>query len=235
MTMTAAEAASSPPAIHAGAVGQDLWRRPERPPRPLSSRGPAPAPVPSGRGPGLVTAPDAPATPGSARATSSSVRTTSSSVRAAPATPGPVRAAPATAPDTACVPPSSASRRLAVGRSPGCLARQPATSRRKSPGRSLTSAGLLTSRYMSAALVPEPNGPAPRHANTSTAPKLKMSLAGPASWPRTCSGDKNPGDRNPGDRNPGGPEPGGPEPASGRPPDAAACQISRGPSPVSRT
>jgi len=82
---------------------------------------------------------------------------------------------------------------------------------------------------MSAALVPEPNGPCPWHANTSTAPKLKMSLAGPASWPRTCSGDKNPGDRNPGE----------PKPASGSPLDAAALQIpisvSRGPSLASRT
>ena len=87
---------------------------------------------------------------------------------------------------------------------------------------------------MSAALVPEPNGPCPWHAKTSTAPKLKMSLAGPASWPRTCSGDKNPGDKNPGDNNPGEPES-----ASGSPLDAAALQIpmsvSRGPSLASRT
>jgi len=82
---------------------------------------------------------------------------------------------------------------------------------------------------MSAALVPEPNGPCPSPAKTSTAPKLKMSLAGPASWPRTCSGDKNPGDENPGE----------PKPASGSPLDAAALQIpmsvSRGPSLASRT
>ena len=107
---------------------------------------------------------------------------------------------------------------------------------------------------MSAALVPEPNGPCPLHANTSTAPKLKMSLAGPASWPRTCSGDKNPddktsgdkdpddktsGDKDPGDKDPGGKDPDEPKPASASPPDAAALQIamsvSRGPSLASRT
>jgi hypothetical protein len=51
-----------------------------------------------------------------------------------------------------------------------------------------------------------------------------MSLAGPVSWPRTCSGDKNSGD---------------PKPASGSPLAVAACQIpksvTRGPSAASRT
>jgi hypothetical protein len=57
-----------------------------------------------------------------------------------------------------------------------------------------SSAGLLTSRYISAALDPEPNGPCPVHAKVSTAPKLKMSLGGSALSPRACSGDKNPGE-----------------------------------------
>ncbi|HJY70751.1 MAG TPA: hypothetical protein VJ347_03140 [Streptosporangiaceae bacterium] len=47
---------------------------------------------------------------------------------------------------------------------------------------------------MSKALDPAPNGPCPLAAYTSTAPRLKTSLGGPASWPRACSGAKNPGD-----------------------------------------
>jgi hypothetical protein len=92
---------------------------------------------------------------------------------------------------------SSACRRPVAGRLPGCLARQLPTSHRRSPGRSPSSAGLLTSRYISAALVPEPNGPCPAHAKISTPPKLKMSLGGPVSSPRACSGDKNPGELKP--------------------------------------
>ena len=84
--------------------------------------------------------------------------------------------------------------RPAVGRLPGSLAMQSPISHRRSSGRSPSSAGLLTSRYISAALVPTPNGPCPRHANTSTAPRLKMSLAGPRSRPRTCSGDRYSGE-----------------------------------------
>jgi hypothetical protein len=52
----------------------------------------------------------------------------------------------------------------------------------------------LTSRYISPALDPEPNGPCPLAAYTSTAPRLKMSLARPMSWPRACSGDENSGE-----------------------------------------
>jgi hypothetical protein len=88
---------------------------------------------------------------------------------------------------------SSASRAPAVGRSLGRLARQPATTGRSPEPRPSSCAGLLTSRYISAALDPEPNGPCPLPAKASTVPRLKMSLAGPKSWPRTCSGDRKPG------------------------------------------
>ena len=88
--------------------------------------------------------------------------------------------------------PSSASRRPAPGRLPGSLARQPPISDRSSPGSSPSWAGLLTSRYISRAPDPEPNGPCPVAAYTSTAPRLKMSLAGPTSWPWACSGERNP-------------------------------------------
>jgi hypothetical protein len=91
-------------------------------------------------------------------------------------------------------PVSEATSPLADGRSPGDLARQPPTRSRSSLGRSPSSAGLLTSRYMSSALDPTPNGPCPVAAYTSTAPRLKMSLGGPTSCPRACSGDKNPGE-----------------------------------------
>jgi hypothetical protein len=89
--------------------------------------------------------------------------------------------------------PNSASSRPALGRRSGSLARQLPISHRSSPGRSPSSAGLLTSRYISRALDPEPNGPCPVAPYTSTAPRLKMSLGGPRSWPRACSGDMNPG------------------------------------------
>jgi hypothetical protein len=76
---------------------------------------------------------------------------------------------------------SSATSSLAVGRLSGCLARHLPTSDRSSPGSPPRSAALLTSRYMSKALDPAPNGPCPQAAYTSTAPRLKMSLGGPAS------------------------------------------------------
>jgi hypothetical protein len=119
---------------------------------------------------------------------------------------------------------SSASSRLAVGRLLGCLARHFPTTGRSSSGRSLSSAGLLTSRYISPALDPEPNGPWPPAAYTSTAPRLKISLAGPTSGPRACSGDKNPSE---------------PESSSGSASASADGQIpkltTRGPSGVSST
>ena len=108
--------------------------------------------------------------------------------------PGSGRAATASARALGRIAPSSVSSWLAVGRLLGCLARQLSTSRRSSSGRSPSSAGLLIRRYINLALDPEPNGPYPLAANTSTAPRLKMSLAGPMSWPRACSGDKNPGE-----------------------------------------
>src|SRR5439155_887872 len=90
--------------------------------------------------------------------------------------------------------PAPASSWRAVGRSRGCLARQLATSERSSPGTLSRSAWLLTSRYMSAACDPAPNGPVPVAAKVRTEPRLKMSLAGPMSAPRTCSGDMYPGE-----------------------------------------
>lgn len=46
---------------------------------------------------------------------------------------------------------------------------------------------------MSNASDPTPNGPCPQAAYTSTEPRLKMSLGGPTSCPKACSGDANPG------------------------------------------
>ena len=100
----------------------------------------------------------------------------------------------ASQPGAGCMAPTSASSSRAVGRSPGCLARHLSTRGRSSAGISARSAGLLTSRYMSAALDPVPNGPCPVAAKVSTAPRLNTSLAGPMSTPRTCSGDMYPGD-----------------------------------------
>jgi hypothetical protein len=117
---------------------------------------------------------------------------------------------------------SSASNRLAVGRLLGCLARQAPIGRRISSGSSPRSGGLLTSRYISPALVPEPNGPCPLAAYTSTAPRLKISLASPMSWPRACSGDENSSKSSSG---------GALALATGEIPNS----ISRGPSSVSRT
>ena len=86
------------------------------------------------------------------------------------------------------------SKRLAVGRSSGLLARQLPISSRNSAGRESRRAGRLTTRYISAALDPEPNGPWPVAEKVSTAPRLKMSLGGPRTWPRACSGDMNLGE-----------------------------------------
>jgi hypothetical protein len=123
--------------------------------------------------------------------------------------------------DTEDAPCNSATSSLAVGRLSGCLARHLPTSDRSSPGSGPRSAALLTSRYMSKALDPAPNGPCPPAAYTSTAPRLKMSLAGPASWPRACSGAKNPADPRSAPVTPATPE--SPNP------------VTRGPSSSSRT
>ena len=222
-TMTAAEMASSPPTAHARAGGRDPRSRDSRgrDSRSRDSRGRdprrrgrrrrelcRPPSPPSGPLPPLPN-PGSPAdAPASARAPAST-----------PATIGPGRPSPC---DRRA--PNSASRAPAAGRSPGCLARQLLTSGRSSSGRPSSSAGLLTSRYISAALDPEPNGPCPVHAKVSTAPRLKMSLAGLPSSPRACSGDENPGQ---------------PSPSPGNPLAAAAYAIpksaSRGPSSASRT
>ena len=100
----------------------------------------------------------------------------------------------ASQPGAGWIAPTWASNSRAVGRSLGCLARQFPISPRSSRGTFPRLAGLLTSRDMTAALEPEPNGPWPVAAKVSTAPRLNMSLAGLMSEPRTCSGDMNLGE-----------------------------------------
>ena len=100
----------------------------------------------------------------------------------------------ASQPGEGWIAPTWVSSSRAVGRSLGCLARQFPIRPRSSPGTLARLAGLLTSRYISAAFDPEPKGPSPVAAKVSTAPRLNMSLAGPMSKPRTCSGDMNPGE-----------------------------------------
>jgi hypothetical protein len=230
MKITTAEAATSPPTAHAGADGRDQRRRECRPPPPPPTVRADASPVASTGSAGPTTVGATPAAAAPASATPAAATTAASAAVAAPAAaPIPAAAAPAVgatthAPARDRITSSSASTSLAAGRLTGCLARQSPISNRRSPGRPPRFAGLLTSRYISAALVPEPNGPCPVHANTSTAPRLKMSLAGPRSWPSTCSGDRNPA---------------GPKSSSGSPLAAAALQIpksvSRGPCSVSRT
>jgi hypothetical protein len=151
-TRTAAEAASSPLTIQAGAGGRDQPRRERRPPPcPFQGGNPATDTVgadAAGSGP--------PPVPGPA-----SVAVTCATCEAEIAATGPVGRAtrPASAAARDWMTPSSATRRPALGRLPGCLARQPSTSQRRSSGTSPRVAGLLTSRYISAALVPAPNGP----------------------------------------------------------------------------
>ena len=90
--------------------------------------------------------------------------------------------------------PTPASRPLAVGRWLGSLARQRSISGRTVGGTWSRLGVPWTTRYSSAAVVPVPNGPSPVAANARTAPRLKMSLGGPTSFPMACSGDMNPGD-----------------------------------------
>jgi hypothetical protein len=196
-TMMAAVTASSPPVTHAVAGGREPRSRGSR--RPPTGHGSPQASAPAG---------DAADGPASAQAPAAvddaADDPPAADVRApadAPASAGVLRSASAaatigTASPSACDrrAPKSASSRSAAGRLPGSLARQLPTSDRSSHGMSPSSAGLLTSRYISAALDPEPNGPCPVHAKVSTAPKLKMSLGGSALSPRACSGDKNPGE-----------------------------------------
>ncbi len=100
----------------------------------------------------------------------------------------------ASQPGAGWIAPTWVSSSPAAGRSLGCLARHFPTRPRSSPGTLPRLAGLLTSRYISAAFDPEPNGPFPVAAKVSTAPRLNTSLAGPMSEPSTCSGDMNPGE-----------------------------------------
>ena len=96
-----------------------------------------------------------------------------------------------------------------MGRSPGRFSRQLVHYGPQLRTYVIELAGLFTSRYISAALDPEPNGPCPVAAKASTAPRLKMSLADPTSPARTCSGDRKPG-LMPGTCGVPGPEPGQP-------------------------
>jgi len=80
-----------------------------------------------------------------------------------------------------CSAPTSASRPLAAGRWPGSLARQRSIVGRSVAGTRSRSGVPCTTRYSSAAVVPVPNGPSPVAAKASTAPRVKMSLAGPTS------------------------------------------------------
>ena len=225
-TMTAAEIASSPPTAHARVGGRDSRGRD---PRSRDSRGQDPRcrdlrrrepwRPPSPSSPPSWPLPPLPPDPGHGSPADAAASARAPASAPAPAAIGPGRPSPR---DRRA--PNSASRALAAGRSPGCLARHLLTSGRSSSGRLSSSAGLLTSRYISAALDPEPNGPCPVHAKVSTAPRLKMSLAGLPSSPRACSGDENPGQ---------------PSPSPGNPLAAAAYAIpksaSRGPSSASRT
>ncbi len=90
--------------------------------------------------------------------------------------------------------PVSASTTQAVGRSRGSAARQRSTSGRTSAGTRSRAAWPLTRRWTSVMFEPVPNGPSPVAAKVRTAPRLKMSLAGPTWRPSACSGDMKPGE-----------------------------------------
>ena len=135
---TTAQAATAPAAIHARPRRRDQRRRERRRPPGQGS----PADTPAGE--------EAPASEGEEALASEGEDTPASDE---------AQSDPGTAP--APIAPSSPSSRLADGRSPGCLARQLPTRDRSSPGSSPRSAGLLTSRYISNALDPAPNGPCP--------------------------------------------------------------------------
>jgi hypothetical protein len=83
---------------------------------------------------------------------------------------------------------------------------------------------------MSKALDPTPNGPCPQAAYTSTEPRLKMSLGGPTSCPKACSGDTNPAAANPG-ADPEPPESAAPESPAPESPNP----VTRAPLSVSKT
>jgi len=193
-----------PPPGHGSAADSPAADSPAAAGVPAAAEGPAaadvPAIVPAMAGVrtagGVRTARSAPASeaPAKAPAAKGPAATALGLPARAPAATGQAATGPDSPSPRNWTAPSSASRRPEVGRLPGCLARQLPTSDCSSSGRSPSSAGLLTSRYISAALVPEPNGPCPVHAKISSAPRLKMSLGGPVSSPRACSGDKNSGE-----------------------------------------
>jgi hypothetical protein len=170
-----AETATSPPLRHAEASDREMRCRPGRPPPPAGV-GPEADPVSARRFP----APTGTAGPTGATADRSAVKL--------------LMIDSASQPGVGWMAPTSASSSRAVGRSPGCLARQLPISGRSSPGTLPRRGGLSTSRYMSAAFDPDPNGPWPVAAKARTAPRLNMSLAGPMSEPRICSGDMNLGE-----------------------------------------
>ena len=196
VTTAAAQAATNPVAIHAGPRDRDHRRRECRP---------LPRPPPGDASPA--------ATP--AAGDTEGTEDTEGTARTAEVP---------TAPGTIAL--SSATSWLADGRPPGCLARQRPTRNRSSSGSPLTSAALLTSRYMSRALDPTPNGPCPQAAYTSTEPRLKMSLGGPTSCPKACSGDANPANANPAAANP--------EPSESSAPESPN-PVTRAPSAASET
>ncbi len=175
-----AEAATRPPVRQAEASGREIRCRPGRPPPPGSGWSEA-ASVSARRSPAPpeeTTAEDSTAEDSTAERSRLKLEMIDS----------------ASQPDAGWIVAASVSSSRAVGRSPGFLARQLPTRPRSSPDTSPRLAGLLTSRYISAAFDPEPNGPWPVAAKVSTAPRLNMSLAGPMSEPRTCSGDMNLGE-----------------------------------------
>jgi hypothetical protein len=88
---------------------------------------------------------------------------------------------------------------------------------------------------MSKALDPAPNGPCPPAAYTTTAARLKTSLAGPASCPRACSGATNPAAKTPGATNPAAKTPGVKNPGVKNPGDSTPNPVTRGPSSASNT
>src|ERR1035441_10898512 len=80
-----------------------------------------------------------------------------------------------------------------VGRAWGSFARQAETNSRSCGGTPARAGSPWTTRYRTAAAVPEPNGPAPVAAEAITQPRANTSLAGPAALPSACSGAMYPG------------------------------------------
>ena len=152
--ITAAQAATSPAVTHAGPRSRDPAEPRSRDPAGPRDRDPARA-APRERDrdrrrPECRPPPRPPPAPEVPEAPEATEATGKPATEAAPTAPG-------TAPDPLAL--SSPSTPPADGRSPGSLARQLPTRNRSEPGTSLRSAGLLTSRYISKAPDPTPNGP----------------------------------------------------------------------------